>query len=406
MKTETRPLMNAAYHLLLVLALRAGIIFMVELMTYCGAYANDLTKPGLPMKSLVYCSEASPTGFDPNRYIAVSDNAVAATVFNRLLEYKLENTNKIEPCLAERWDISPDGRAYTFYLRRGVKFHATPWFKPTRDFNAEDVVFTFERMLNPNMPFSKAYPAEFPSYIRELEKIIAKTEALDPYTVRFTLHSVHAPFLSTLAIPSASILPAEYAQQLLERGKPSEINQKPVGTGPFIFRKYDKDSNLVFDSNPEYWKPEDVRLSKLIFSITPDAAVRAQKLIRNECQVSAVPRPADIAVLQKVPHLRVLKQSGFTMGYLAYNTTHPQLAVVPMPPLQWGYDKSLKDTPRDVKQARKLLAQAGYQNGFTVSLWAASVQRPALPASRLMVEMIQADWEKIGVKAKIATYEL
>src|SRR5260364_103604 len=71
MKTETRPLMNAAYHLLLVLALRAGIIFMVELMTYCGAYANDLTKPGLPMKSLVYCSEASPTGFDPNCYISI-----------------------------------------------------------------------------------------------------------------------------------------------------------------------------------------------------------------------------------------------------------------------------------------------------------------------------------------------
>ncbi len=421
------------HHTVCVRRVKAAAVIL--LMACCGASARDLTKRSLSMKSLVYCSEASPTGFDPNRYLVASDYTLAATVFNRLLEYNRTNINKIEPSLAERWDISSDGRVYTFYLRRGVKFHTTPWFKPTRDFNAEDVVFTFERMRNPDMPFRKAYPIEIPSYIRELEKVIAKIEALDPYTVRFTLHSVHAPFLSALAIPSASIVSAEYAQQLLKEGKPSEINWKPVGTGPFIFRKYDKDSTLVFDGNPEYWKPDDVRLSKLIFSITPDPAVRAQKLIRNECQVSAVLRPSDIAMLGKAPHLQVLSQSGFTMGYLAYNTTHPplddervrraldmainkkaiidtvyeghaQVAVAPMPPLQWSYDKSLEDAPRDLKQARKLLAQAGYQNGFTVSLWAASVQRPSLPASRLMVEMIQADWKKIGVKAKITMYEL
>src|SRR5260364_249153 len=178
MKTETRPLMNAAYHLLLVLALRAGIIFMVELMTYCGAYANDLTKPGLPMKSLVYCSEASPTGFDPNRYIAVSDNAVAATVFNRLLEYKLENTNKIELSLAERWDISPDGRAYTFYLRRGVKFHATPWFKPTRDFNAEDVVFTSNGCLTRICRLARRIRLNFLATLGSLRRSLLKLKRL------------------------------------------------------------------------------------------------------------------------------------------------------------------------------------------------------------------------------------
>ncbi len=410
---------------------------MVELMAYCGAYANDLTKHRLPMKSLVYCSEASPTGFDPNRYIAVSDNVVAVAAFNRLLEYNRTNINKIEPSLAERWDISPDGRVYTFYLRRGVKFHTTPWFKPTRDFNAEDVVFTFERMRNPNMPFRKAYPSEFPDF-EGLEKVIANIDLPDlsnPYIVRFTLNTVYAPFLSDLAQPAASIVSAEYAQQLLEKGKPSEINQKPVGTGPFIFHKYDKDSTLVFDGNPAYWKPEDVQLSKLIFAITPDAAVRAQKLIRNECQVSAGPRPSDIARLRKAPHLRVLSQSGFSVGLLVYNVTHQplddvrvrraldmaidkkamidavydghaQVAVAPMPPLQWGYDKSLKDTPRDVKQARQLLAQAGYPNGFTLSLWTKPVPGAYNPNPRLMAQMIQADWKKIGVKAKIVTYEL
>src|SRR5260363_159121 len=113
MKTETRPLMNAAYHLLLVLALRAGIIFMVELMTYCGAYANDLTKPGLPMKSLVYCSEASPTGFDPNRYIAVSDNAVGQRSLTGCLNTSLKIPTKSNL-------VSPNGG--TFPLTAGLYF--------------------------------------------------------------------------------------------------------------------------------------------------------------------------------------------------------------------------------------------------------------------------------------------
>ncbi|WP_320408619.1 ABC transporter substrate-binding protein [Candidatus Glomeribacter gigasporarum] len=358
----------------------------------------------------------------------------AATIFNRLLEYKPENPASIEPGLAERWEISEDGRIVTFHLRRGVKFHTTPWFKPTRDFNAEDVIFTFERLHNPDMPFRKAHPTEFPHF-QGLERIISKIEAPDLYTARFTLNSIHAPFLSVLAVDAASIVSAEYAQQLLKEGKPSEFNQKPVGTGPFIFRKYDKDSTIVFDGNLEYWKPEDVRLSRLIFAITPDAAVRAQKLIKNECQVSVVPRPSDIVTLRKVPHLQVLSRSGFSMGYLAYNMAHQPLddvrvrraldmaidkkaiidvvfggraqrAVSLMPPMQWSYDKTLRDTPRDLKQAKKLLAQAGYPNGFTLALWTMSAQRPYNPDPRLMAQMIQVDWKKIGVKAKIVTYEL
>ncbi len=416
---------------------RVRVAAVILLMAYCScsAYARDLTKRSWSTKILVYCFEASPTGFDPNQYEATPDYTVAATVFNRLLEYRRGNINKIEPSLAERWEISEDGRRYTFHLRRGVKFHTTPWFKPTREFNAEDVLFTFERMRNPNMPFYKAYPVEFPDFQRDgLQHVITKIEALDDYTVRFTLNTVYAPFLANMTMPFASIISAEYAQQLLKAGKLSEINQKPVGTGPFIFQKYNKDSVIYFGGNPAYWKPEDVRLSKLTFSITRDAAVRAQKLIKNECQVSAAVRPIDIASLRKAPHLRILSQQGFNMGFLAYNVTHKplndvrvrraldmaidkkaiinavfqgraQAAVAPMPPLQWGYDKSLKDTPRDLKQARKLLAQAGYPNGFTLSLWAMPIQRPHSPNGRLTAEMIQSDWRKIGVKAKILTYD-
>src|SRR5260364_333332 len=161
----------------------------------------------------------------------VEFTAGAAAVYNRLVDFK-PGTTQIEPSLAERWEISQDGREYTFYLRRGVKFHTTPWFQPTREFSAEDVLFTFNRMRDPNMPFRRADTTEFPYWHGTgLARLVEKIEALgaDRMAVRFTLKEANAPFLHNLAVPFASIHSAEYAAQLLEKGKAPEINQKPVG---------------------------------------------------------------------------------------------------------------------------------------------------------------------------------
>ncbi len=389
----------------------------------------------IPDKTLAYCFEASPTGFDANQARTNPDFTVSSVIlYNRLVDFERGGT-KIEPSLAERWDISEDGKVYTFHLRRGVKFHTTPWFKPTRDFNAEDVLFTFERMRKLNMSFRKAYPVEFTVFHHSsLDKIISKIEALDKgHTVRFTLNTVHAPFLSKLAAPFTSILSAEYAAQLLKEGNPSDISWKPIGTGPFIFEKYVKDATIRFNGNPEYWKLNDVQLSKLIFDITPDAAVRMQKLKANECQVVTDPRLTDIPAFERDPDFQVLSQTSFTISYLAYNAMHKplndvrvrraldmaidkkaiidqvyegraQTAVAPMP-LLWSYDKTLQDAPRDLKEAKRLLTQAGYPNGFALPLWT-HPPRPYNPNPRLMAEMIQSDWKKIDVKAEIVTYEL
>ena len=389
----------------------------------------------IPNKTLVYCSEGSPAGFDPAQYTTSTDfTANTFTVFNRLVEFQRGGT-KTEPGLAQSWDVSPDGKTYTFHLRHGVKFQTTAYFKPTREFNADDVVFTFERMLDKNLPFNKAYPATFPYFTdMGLDKLIAKIEKVDPYTVKFTLNEPNAPFIQNLAMEFASIQSAEYADQLLKAGKAADLNQYPVGTGPFIFKSYTKDATIRFDGNPDYWKPGAVKLSKLIFSITPDASVRVQKLKRDECQVMSYPRPADIAPLKAVSNIAMPSQPGFNLGYLAYNVTHKpldnvdvrhaldmainkkaiiesvyqgagQLATNPMPPTQWSYDKNLKVNTYDPDKAKALLAKAGLAKGFDITLWAMPVQRPYNPNARLMAEMIQADWAKIGVKAKIVTYE-
>jgi dipeptide transport system substrate-binding protein len=409
---------------------------LLLLVGIVGALSNvPLAAAALPAKTMVFCSEGSPAGFDSAQYTtSIEFSASADTVYNRLVEFEHGGT-KVEPGLAESWDISPDGLTYTFHLRHGVKFHTTSFFKPTREFNADDVVLTFDRMFNPDNAFRKAYPVQFPYFTdMGLDKSISKIEALDPYTVRFTLKTVNAPFLSELAMPFASIISAEYAEQLMKAGKASDINLYPVGTGPFIFISYTKDATIRFDGNPDYWKPGVVQVSKLIFSITPDAAVREQKLKQNECQVMSYPRPQDIASLQSDPQLQMPHQVGFNLGFLAYNVTHKpldkvevrqaldmainkkaiiesvyqgagQLATNPMPPTQWSYDKGLKDAPYDPDKAKDMLAKAGFPNGFEISLWAMPVQRPYNPNARLMAEMIQADWEKIGVHAKIVTYE-
>ena len=185
--------------------------------------------------NLVFCSEGSPAGFDPGQYTTGTDfDASAETIFNRLSQFERGGT-AVEPGLATSWDVSPDNLTWTFHLRDGVKFHTTPYFKPTREFNADDVLFTFNRMLDKDMPFRKAYPTEFPYFTdMGMDKNIAKVEKIDDKTVRFTLNTVDAAFIQNLAMSFASIQSAEYADKLLKEGKPADINQKPIGTGPFM----------------------------------------------------------------------------------------------------------------------------------------------------------------------------
>jgi len=385
--------------------------------------------------TLVYCSEASPAGFDPSQYTSGTDfDASAETVFNRLTQFKRGGT-EVEPGLATSWDISKDGLTYTFHLREGVKFHTTDFFTPTRDFNADDVLFTFNRLLDADSPFRKAYPSESPYFTdMGLNTTIKNLEKLDEHTVRFNLNNVDASFVQNLAMSFASVQSAEYAAQLLKEGKPEQINQKPVGTGPFVFKRYQKDSQIRYGANKQYWKPEDVKLDNLVFAITPDAAARLQKLKAGECQVSGYPRPADIEVMKQDPNLRVLQQAGFNLGFLAYNVTHPpldqlkvrqaldmaidkpaiikavyqsagQLAQNALPPAQWSYDPKIQDAPYDPSKARLLLKEAGVAPGTTINLWAMTVQRASNPNARMSAQMIQQDWAKVGIKANIVSYE-
>jgi dipeptide transport system substrate-binding protein len=386
--------------------------------------------------TLVVCTEASPDFL--NAQLSVTSFDVSEQVSDRLVEMK-PGSSDLVPALAQSWSISPDGLSYTFRLRHGVKFQSNAHFSPSREMNADDVVFSFRRMFDTSNPFYKSANGNFPEYLDLLTSSLQSIDKVDDDTVRFRLKSPLASFLATLSIPPFSILSAEYAVSLQKSGRLEDLDTELIGTGPFSFVQYQKDLLVRFRAFPDFWgkaggMPDRAAgVDQLVFAITPDASVREAKLRTNECQIARYPNPSDVPALRADPHIRVEQGPIAVTNYIYFDLNrkplddqrvrqalamaidHDALAAVAfpggtpaaglLPPALWGYDPSLHPYPHDPDAARHLLAEAGYPNGFSTELWAMPVSRPYVPNGRRAAEMIQADWAKIGVRARIVTYE-
>ncbi|BEP33475.1 ABC transporter substrate-binding protein [Variovorax sp. V59] len=385
-------------------------------------------------KTLVYCSEGSPENFYPGVNTTGTSFDVTTQVYNTIVEFERGGT-KVVPGLAEKWDISADGTVYTFHLRKGVKWHGTSKsFKPTRDFNADDFIFMLERQWKESDPFFKV-TSQNHSYFNDMgmPKLLKSVDRIDDLTVKITLNQAEAPFLANLAMQYAGIQSKEYAIAMLKAGTPEKVDQDPIGTGPFYLVQYQKDAVIRFKAFPQYWAGK-AKIDDLVFAITPDASVRWAKLQKGECHVMPYPNPADLDAIRKDPNVQVLEQPGLNVGYLSYNTTKKPFddvrvrkalnmainkkAIIdgvylstgvaaknPIPPTMWSYNDAVKDDPYDPEAAKKLLAQAGFPDGFATDLWAMPVQRPYNPNAKRIAELMQADLAKINVKAEIKSFE-
>lgn len=385
-------------------------------------------------KTFVYCSEGSPEGFDPGLYTAgTTFDAAAHTVYNRLLEFKPGTTEPV-PGLAESWTISDDGLEYTFKLRPGVKFQTTEFFTPSRELNADDVVFSYERQLKADNPWHTYVPGGSWEYAAGMgfPEVIKSVEKVDDQTVKFTLTRKEAPFLANIAMPFASIMSKEYADKLQADGKMNQLNQMPLGTGPYAFVAYQQDAIIRYKANPDYWGGKQ-KIDDLVFAITPDASVRFQKLKAGECHLMPFPNAADVAAMKSDPNLKVMEQEGLNVSYLAYNTTQapfdkPEVrkalnkainkqAIVdavfqgaasvaknPIPPTMWSYNNAVEDDTYDPDAAKKMLEDAGVKD-LSMKIWAMPVSRPYMLNARRAAELMQSDLAKIGVKAEIVSYE-
>ena len=342
----------------------------------------------LAAKTLVYCSEGSPENFYPGVNTTGTSFDANSQIYSRIVDFERGGTTVV-PGLAEKWEISPDGKVYTFYLRKGVKWHNHRAWKPTRDFNADDMIFAIERQWKESNPYFKVTSSNH-SYFNDmgLPKLLKSVEKVNDYTVRITLEKPEAPFLSDLAMEYAGVQSKEYADAMLKAGTPEKIDQEPIGTGPFYLDRYIKDAIIRYKAFPQYYGGK-AKIDDLIFSITPDASVRWAKLQKGECHVMPYPNPADLDSIRKDKNVEVLEQAGLNVGYLAYNTTKKPFddvrvrkainmainkkAIIdavyltagvaaknPIPPTQWSYNNAIKDDPYDPAAAKKLLADAGY----------------------------------------------
>jgi peptide/nickel transport system substrate-binding protein len=373
--------------------------------------ADAQTPPGV----LVVGQVAEPQALDPHAVTAVNDFRILMNVYDGLVRYA-SGTLEVEPALATGWEISEDGTVYTFDLREGVSFHdGTP-------FDAEAVVFNFERMLNEDHPFHDTGPFPLSFFFSAVETV----EAVDDMTVRFTLNAPYAPFLSNLAYPTGLMVSPSAVR---EHG--DEFGRNPVGTGPFTFTEWRSNEAVIVEGNPDYWDgaPE---LEAVIFRPITDANTRVAEMLSGGIDLMVEVPPVALSefegdafnvVEQAGPHVWFLilnmREGPFTSQAVrqaanyAVNKTSlvedvlegtAEVAAGPTPPaFAWAYNEELEPYPYDPDRARELLAEAGVENPevtFYVTEGGSGMLDPVA-----MGTAIQADLEAVGFDVTIETYE-
>ncbi|MCL2915814.1 ABC transporter substrate-binding protein [Shewanella corallii] len=395
------------------------------------ALATGCTPEQVPA-GLVYCSEGNPESFNPQ--LSTSGTTLDATsnqIYSRLVDYAADK-GAIVPALATNWHISEDGLVYNFTLRQGVQFHNSERFTPSRTFNADDVIFSFQRIVDDKHPFHAISKTGYPFFDSiGFASQITSIDKISDYEVAFTLHDPDASFLSNLSSAFAVVLSKEYGDQLLLAGRPELIDQYPIGTGPFSMTEYVKNDHIRYHRHPEFWG-KSPQLEMLVFDITPKSGTRLVKLITGDCSVSALPKAGELPVIELHETLQVQSDPAMNVAYWSFNTQKPPFDNVDvrqalamaidkqnilravyrdtgveargiLPPSSWAYNDSLKAQEYDPKQAMKLLEQAGIKN-LELDIWAMPVGRSYNPNSLKTAELIQSDLANIGVKVNIVSY--
>ena len=387
--------------------------------------------------TFIYCSEANPDYFNPQMTTSGVAFDASLLLYSRLIEFDKEGKNLI-PGLATKWTVSKDQKTWTFFLRKQVAFAPRGVkkkdFKPSRFFNADDVLFSFLRQKNKSHPYHNINGGAYKFfYSLNLQNQIKAIKKIDDFTVQFVLKQPISLFPQIMAMEFAVILSKEYGDFLLKNKTPEKIDFEPVGTGPFVLQKYTKGHLIRYKRHERYYLGP-AKLKNIVFSITPDPSVRFQKLKRGECHFYAKPQPTDIPLMKKHKNIKLIKGKAYNLAYLAINNNKPPLnnkkvrqAIAhalnrdlyitaiyknlaetldsPVPPALWGHNPNIKLPDYNLKKAKALLKAAGLEKGFTVKLWTLPVSRPYNPNGKKMGELMQADLKKVGIKVELLTYD-
>jgi peptide/nickel transport system substrate-binding protein len=362
--------------------------------------------------TFTYAQGADPRGLDPALVDDGESSKIIVNIYEGLLKYATDST-KVEPSLAESWEISPDGLAYTFKLKKGVKFH------DGTDFNAEAVKFNIDRQLPPQVTPDMGYASFVFGSVKDVVVV-------DPQTVTINLTSKNTAFLANLAMSLAAPIVSPKA---LTDGKNS-VMEAPVGTGPYKFVKWSKGENIVLVRDDAYWG-EKAKTKNVIFRFISDNSARVLALNNGEADMID---GIDATVVDKVTSGgdKLFQAPGMNVNYLAYNTTtamfkdaaarkavsqainvdelvkslyqgYSEKATTILPTFVPGYDKSVTQVGYDAAAAKTGLAAAGIKK---IHMIAYSNPRPYNAATGVaLATAIQGYLQKVGVECTIDSFD-
>jgi len=348
---------------------------------------------------------------DPAFMGLTADYAVVCNIFNALTRFK-QGTMELEPDLAESWDISADGLVYTFYLKEGVQ-----WHKNYGEFNAEDVKFSYERIMDPAV--GSVHKAQFDS--------IDKIDVIDDYTVKITLKTKSALFLGQVSAFRQGFIVCKRAVE--ELGE--EFGRNPIGTGPFVFDSWVPQQELVLIANEDYFEGAP-KLQKVTFKPIDDESVAFIALEAGEIDMMTVSRLETFNKTLENPDLKISQGPG--LGYttlilnanqtrnlpfvdqkvrqaLQHGINRSEIAnrllggmVIPadvhLAPGYFGQTSNVQKYEYDPEKCRQLLAEAGFTDGFSTTLYFMST-----PQTLEMATLIQAQLKDAGVEVELNPLE-
>lgn len=416
------------------------------LITLCGASMPAWVAPRLPSSltdnGLTYCTQASGFSFNPQTSVAGTNvNVVTEQIYSKLFEISTKNANPT-PVLAKSYQISEDGKTITIHLRQGVKFHHTDWFKPTRDFNADDVVFSLNRALDKlDLPKSgtpetvyrnpqyrifhqQAKKVRFPYFDSiKLNKKIASVKALSPYTLQIQLYQPDASIISLLASQYAIIFSQEYAMQLNADDNLVQLDLLPVGTGPYQVKNYLRNQYVRLIRNENYWNKK-AKIQNIIIDLSTDRTGRLVKFFNGECQISASPEVSQLGLLgENDERFYVKTAEGMNLAYLAFNFQQPKMQNIALrraisqainrkrivktiyhntatvanniiPTASWASSVNTPDFDYDYNPEQ---AQKFFKNAPHLTLWVINEEQMYNPAPLKMAELIKNDLAQVGL---------
>lgn len=403
----------------------------------CGSAAAAAPAPSphgdIRESGFVYCVSGQVNTFNPQKAgSGLIVDTLAAQLYDRLLDVD-PYTYRLVPELAESWEVLDNGATYRFHLRSGVQFQSTPWFKPTRMLNADDVVFTFQRIFYRQNSWHSINGDSFP-YFDSLQfaDSVDSVRKLDSRTVEFRLKKPDASFLWHLATHYASVMSAEYADNLTRSDRQEQMDRQPVGTGPYQLGEYHTGQYIRLQRHPHYWRGTPL-MPQVVVDLGSGGTGRLSKLLTGECDVLAWPAASQLTILRDDPRLRLTLRPGMNIAYLAFNTDKPPLnnpqvrhalslainnqrlmqsiyygtaetAASILPRASWAYDNEAKITEYNPQKSRQQLKALGIEN-LTLHLWVPSSSQAWNPSPLKTAELIQADMAQVGVKVIIVPVE-